>query len=164
MKTYSFFGDALDLLYDKRQPGEVLNGIKVRSFFNNILDPFNDLGRDDVTVDFHTINLAAFALGADASSSVMGTPALGTVKLGVRPYVADEVRAAGIRNGDLFGESLTGLRAQEIAWAEWKRGLAWRHDDGRILQRQPDKGGVPLWVAADGTEHELGRIPTKVGE
>lgn len=40
------------------EPDDILNGHKVRSFFNNIQDPDNLLGGDDVTVDTHATQAA----------------------------------------------------------------------------------------------------------
>jgi hypothetical protein len=119
----------------------VLNGIKTRSFYNNIVDPTNEWGRNDVTVDFHTINFAGFVLGADKSTKVQGTPRMGGVGFGVRTRVADAIHRASASSEERYGQHLTPSRVQEILWAEWRRGQS---------------GSV--WSSFSGESFELGLI------
>lgn len=103
-------------------PNDALGDVKTRSFHNNILDPNDILGRRDVTVDFHTINLGFFVYGADSETSLNGTPALAGVGFGVRPLVADFVRQMSSEYATTFEGGHVPSRIQEILWAEWRRG------------------------------------------
>jgi len=140
-KTWTNFADAIDVLDGRITANESLGGIKTRSFYNNILDFDNSFGRDDVTVDFHTINFAAFGQGSDGNTHIQGTPSFESVGLGVRPAVADAVRAVNYRGLDLSGPQ----RVQEIVWAEWRRGT---------------ERGDNNWTSYDGTAYPLTDIGT----
>lgn len=113
-------------------PNDVLGDVKVRSFHNNILDPTDAFGRGDVTVDYHTINFAFGVVGAEDENPLHGTPSWKNVSLGVRPIAADAVRRAA----DSFSDLTDGIgsRAQEIAWAEWKRGLRENRQMGNTVE------------------------------
>ncbi len=54
-------------------PDHILGGHKVRSFFNNIIDPHNHSGMNDVTMDRHAVSAALKAsLGDDSMKAVFG--------------------------------------------------------------------------------------------
>jgi SPP1 gp7 family putative phage head morphogenesis protein len=122
---------ALDVLMGRATPDEVLGDAKVRSFYNNILHPHTN---KDVTIDFHTINFGAKAIGGDQEGQHLqkGPGFLGK-SAGARAVYAEEIRryaespeGAWVR--DLPGEPIyvDGVppsRVQEIAWAEHKESL-----------------------------------------
>jgi len=137
-KSWSNFANAIEVLREDRlfTADDALRGIKTRSFYNNIVDPTNNFRRDDVTVDFHTINISAFGLGSDDNTHIQATPGLESVGLGIRPAVAD-----AIRNVNTRGRVLHGSRVQEITWAEWRRGQGPRGSD--------------TWTSYGGTVFEL---------
>jgi hypothetical protein len=98
-----------------------LGNSKIRSFYNNILDPKDVYGNGDVTVDFHMADMALFVLGmSDTDHSL---PAVLGVGAGLRPLVGDTIRAI-YRDTDwaerLGAESPAEL--QEILWEVWRVG------------------------------------------
>lgn len=136
VKNYAFYGNAISVLRGEQTASEVLGDIKTRSFHNNILDPLDDLGHGDVTVDFHMIDAAFMARGF-IDHTLVSSPAFEGVGVGVRPLVADGVhRIAGT---DLNGETLSTGRVQEILWAEWNRGAV----EKRLV---PDGVPMPEWA------------------
>jgi hypothetical protein len=96
-------------------PDEALNGVKIRSFYNNILEG----GGDDVTVDVMMMRAARPNPKEDPpfenSNAVTGTPSYKGADIGVTPLLADVVR-------DLAAENdLTPSQAQAIIWVQWKK-------------------------------------------
>lgn len=152
VKNFQYYADAIAVLRGEATPSQVLGDVKVRSFHNNILDPLDAAGRGDVTVDFHTINLAALALGADKkfSKPMTSTPSLQGVQLGARPLIADAIRKIA-SSRTLNGERLSPARVQEILWAEWKRGLVTKGDADSAL--------VPEWAAGSKDNTIVGWTP-----
>jgi hypothetical protein len=110
-------------------PNLILNGHKVRSFYNNLSDPTSDVG--DVTVDSHAVSLA---LGRKVSSdspeykAFTGKPVNATIGLrGSYPLWADAYRRVAARNG---------MRVQQLQSITW---IQWRHehpDNARTTHRQ----------------------------
>lgn len=165
IKNGGFFEKAVNVLRGDLSPNEILGDVKTRSFHNNIMDPWDIEGFDDVTVDYHATDSAFFTVGMGddkaKASSVISSPALEGVGVGVRPLIADHIRRIG-RNTVVGGERLTGLRAQEILWAEWSR--------GRLEARELEPLGVPApdwvtnprqvthWQAFDGTIYPLTKL------
>lgn len=123
-KGFDNYEKAIAVLRGDIAPIDAMGDVKTRSFHNNILDPYNAEGRSDVTVDFHSINFTTFSFGADNNTALSGTPSLEGLNLGVRPLVADAIRRASVRYADRLPDGHIPSRIQEIAWAEWRRGLA----------------------------------------
>jgi hypothetical protein len=104
---------------------DVLNGHKVRSFRNNIVDPHNRF--DDITVDSHAFSVGMgrkFGSGSDeynyfAGKQWKGGPkAVVDTKAGVKglyPLFADAYRAVGRRHG------LSARQVQAITWVQWRK-------------------------------------------
>lgn len=113
------------------QVDEVINGHKVRSFFNNIRDPQNDY--DDVTVDVHAFSVGMgtkYASGSVQYKYFSGSswsngrgvpprhPAVGSATLGAQglyPAFADAYRRVGQRRG------LSARQVQAITWIQWRK-------------------------------------------
>lgn len=137
-RGYQQHATGLTILYRNADVPTTLSGPKVRSFYNNIVDPFADRG--DITIDFQTMNAAFNGYGtgdSDFPTDFLSSPAYKGVKLGVRPLVADAVR----RGGEAISSRIKFANAaemQEVLWAEWKRGLptsgvgrSKRHGEGK---------------------------------
>jgi 2'-5' RNA ligase len=107
-------------------PDDVLQGHKVRSFFNNMADHTNKQKRDDVTIDTHAVSLAAgakfgasapqlkkmFANGANKNQNVTGTYG----------YIADAYRQAHkelVDNGEMAKTSAP-HHLQATTWIHWR--------------------------------------------
>ena len=109
-------------------PNEVLNGHKVRSFYNNILgaEP-DDPAKGDVTVDSHAFSAAMgvkYGSGSDEYSFFAGSgkyngmtsPANRTLGVqGLYAPFADAYRRVAARLG------ITPAQLQAIVWAQWRR-------------------------------------------
>lgn len=107
-------------------PDDVLQGHKVRSFFNNMADHTNKQKRDDVTIDTHAVSLAAgakfgasapelkkmFANGANKNQNVTGTYG----------YIADAYRQAHKELQDSGEMSKTSAphHLQATTWLHWR--------------------------------------------
>jgi hypothetical protein len=97
---------------------KILGGHKVRSFFNNIWDPTNKGGNDDVTMDTHAVNASMlrragqktvtirqmFAARSNTEANSKGTYAV----------FADAYRRLGAKY------HMTGAQAQAIVWVHWQ--------------------------------------------
>jgi hypothetical protein len=106
------------------QPDEILNGHKVRSFYNNILDPENEM--DDVTVDSHAFSVAMadkFGSGSDEYGYFAGSkkwndmtsPGSATLGYtGLYSIFADEYRTVAQRLG------ISARQLQAITWIQWR--------------------------------------------
>jgi hypothetical protein len=114
--SYLNFDKGLRVMRDE-DPDKVLGGVKIRSFYNNLMDPTS---ARDTTVDVHM--LAAYA--ADPSlhndSSIMGAPSMttkdvGKTEIGPTPLIADAVRDIATANGILPQQ------AQAIIWEQWRQ-------------------------------------------
>jgi hypothetical protein len=116
--TYGYlnFEKALDCIRGA-DPDEVLGGVKVRSFYNNLNDPSDPR---DVTIDVQMVQAWANDFGVKNDPSTMGTPSMsrkgiGKTEIGPTPVLADAVREIAVDRGILP------LQAQAIIWGEWKR-------------------------------------------
>ena len=119
---------ALAVANDPSQIDDTINGMKVRSFFNNIADPVANGG--DPTIDSHMVQAMALGVASKddpetklrlqliekSGSGVMGTPSYGDVHLGVYPALADAMRTATDRINAEHGTSFTPIQVQAIAW------------------------------------------------
>jgi hypothetical protein len=108
-------------------PDMVLNGHKVRSFYNNISGPKSEY--DDVTVDSQAFSAAMgkkygsgseeykFFAGGGTSGSALGrAPSSATLGVaGLYAPFADAYRSVGARHG------LTGRQMQAIVWVQWRK-------------------------------------------
>ena len=105
-------------IYRGAHPRTVLGGGKVRSFYNNILDPEQDR---DVTIDRHMYNAAADRLIPDKNElgKLNSTPSATfqghLADLGVKPYLADIVREIAKKHG------LRAHEVQAVIWNHWLR-------------------------------------------
>lgn len=140
-KGYRQHATGLAILYNDLDVPTTLSGPKVRSFYNNIVDPFAD--RDDITIDFQTMDASFNGYGtgdSDFPTDFLSSPAYKGVKLGVRPLVADAVRAGGqaISSRIDFDNA---AEMQEVLWAEWKRGLP-TSGNGRSRRHGEGKWGL----------------------
>ncbi len=109
------------------QPDDVLNGHKVRSFYNNINGTRSPDAPDDVTVDSHAFSVAMgrkYGSGSDeygffaGSSKFGGMTAVSAATPGVAglyaPF-ADAYRRVGAEYG------LTARQVQAITWVQWRK-------------------------------------------
>jgi hypothetical protein len=107
-------------------PNQVLNGHKVRSFYNNIRDPRNEY--DDVTVDSHAFSIAMgkkYGSGSDEYAYFAGSNWKGTNfspvssrpqgVSGLYPAFADSYRRVGQKYG------LSARQVQAITWVQWRK-------------------------------------------
>ena len=92
-------------------PDDVLNGVKVRSFYNNLMDPSDER---DVTIDIQMVQAFANDTKGANDSTVMGAPSYKTVTIGPTPAIADVVRSLADQEGILPQQ------VQAIIWSEWK--------------------------------------------
>lgn len=104
------FGDATrkaNRILDGEDPDAVLGGLKVRSFFLNIVDPSDPI---PVTIDRH------------AHSICVGEPQRKGQKIGKRLYaqLSDEYREAA----DTLG--ILPQQVQAVTWERWREMWAWR--------------------------------------
>lgn len=135
-------------------PSDAVQQVKTRNFVNNQLDPDDLQGFDSVTVDYHGMNMASGSLGGadgDRSSQWNSGATVAGVQLGIRAHVADAIRAeVPFFRKALNDPTLSAARAQEILWAEWKRGL-----EPGTTKWDPKGYTPPVWRAFDGTAHPL---------
>jgi hypothetical protein len=124
---------------------EVINGHKVRSFYNNIRDPHNEY--DDVTVDVHAFSVgmgkkyasgsAEYKYFAGAAWKGHATP-VGSATSGVKGLYAgwaDSYRRVGARQNP----PLSARQVQAITWVQWRR----EHPDNtRGAHQRADAGGT----------------------
>jgi len=114
-KSYDNYEKGVSILRGA-DPDDVLNGVKVRSFYNNIGNPDDP---SDVTVDIQMVQAFANDKQAENSSSVMGAPSIsrkgeGKTEIGPTPLVADVLREVA-SSYDIIPQ-----QAQAIAWMQWK--------------------------------------------
>lgn len=165
IKNTQFYADAVGVLRGNVTPSQVLGDVKTRSFHNNILDPTDALDFQDVTVDFHMANAAFMSTGFE-ESSLISSPQVEGVGVGVRPLAADSIRRFVGRK--LGKETLTSGRVQEILWAEWSRGQT----EKRLVPQEVEMPGwaesagartVTHWRSFDGTYHPLYNVTKRQG-
>jgi hypothetical protein len=169
-KGYENYAKAVNVLrgYDivkgddgkpKRVPftaSDAVQEVKTRNFLNNIIDPMETHGSDSLTVDYHAMNSTTGSLGGadgEKSSAWNGSVTVAGVQIGVRAHVADAIRTTIPYFRKALGDpNLSALRAQEILWAEWKRGL----EPGTTKWDPGPKGYIPpVWRGYDGVAHPL---------
>ncbi|RKZ96512.1 MAG: hypothetical protein DRQ40_00760, partial [Gammaproteobacteria bacterium] len=103
---------------------DALGDTKIRSFFNNILDPKDWYAVGDVTVDFHMANMALWVLGMQLPTANSDSPKILGMAAGLRPIVGDALR-------ELFADSEWGTildadspaELQELLWEIWRLGF-----------------------------------------
>lgn len=139
-RGYTQHATGLKILYGDMDIDSTLSGPKVRSFYNNIVDPFAD--RDDITVDFQTLDAAWNGRGSNegAGTEFTTTPRYKGVPLGVRPLVATAVREAGEAISHRI-DFENAAEMQEVLWAEWKRGTP-TSGNGRSKRYGEGKWGI----------------------
>lgn len=126
-KNWANFEKAFAVLNGEMTPDEVLGDVKVRSFFNNIVDPLNTSGADDVTVDFQSMDFTFASTGTDGITTFLSGPDVNGVSLGLRPMVADLLRSVTFNpDGSLtdLARSLhvsNSAQMQEKLWGAHKR-------------------------------------------
>lgn len=152
-------------IYRGEHPRTILSGGKIRSFYNNLIDPDAE---HDVTIDTHMINAAANRLLTDkkaismATSSPKATMQGHVAAVGVKPLLADVIRelakAHGVRPHEM----------QAVIWNQWLR--LHPASEKRMLSRAAKlvrKAGyapldqayrmehriTPFWGEDDETEH-----------
>lgn len=133
-------------MYRGADPDQVLGGHKTRSFFNNIADPQNKEGRNDVTMDSHAVSLAVGARIANSAPQLDKLFTTGQVKRenvsGTYSLFADAYRAVAAKHG------LQPNQLQAITWVHWRNldnderfpdfnnKTAWRSDRKRNDRRR----------------------------
>jgi 2'-5' RNA ligase len=107
-------------------PDDVLQGHKVRSFFNNIADHNNRKKRDDVTIDTHAVSLAAGAKFGASSPAIKKMFSNGANKeqnvTGTYGYFADAYRKAHqdlVDSGEMSKNSAP-HHLQATTWLHWR--------------------------------------------
>ncbi len=104
---------------------EVLGDSKVRSFYNNIIDPENIAGIGDVTVDFHMTDMAVWGVGDPKFMYKGDEPRIFGVGAGLRPIIGDTVRELFAEGWGARVGANTPAELQEILWAIWRDGKDW---------------------------------------
>lgn len=123
---YDPYMDAIEILRGA-PPGNFLAGPKRRSFFNNLML----IPNDDVTIDVQMISAArGRAINSQIAedkvfqTSVVGTPKLGNIGVGVHPLLADHVRRltdeVNASDTDPWGNNVLPMQVQAIIWTEFK--------------------------------------------
>jgi len=120
-KGYDSFAKAVEILRGA-DIDATLTGGKVRSFYNNFLDPTNLSGANDVTIDFQMMEAALWVGGGSTfPQSLSNTPMRFNVGLGIRPILGDAVVNLLPEWGPYVGAE-SPAQLQEIIWATWKHG------------------------------------------
>lgn len=160
-KRNEFFERSIKILRGELAPDEGLGNSKVRSFFNNTIDPRDEFKWIDSTIDFHMANMGGWVIGFGNTKRIdqdmiinprtgkiglwgMGgrwdVPGRFGVSLGLRPLMADGLQT-------LFNEIPSAILSelqihsvaelQEVLWATWRRGLklGWWGELPRIIVR-----------------------------
>jgi hypothetical protein len=131
---YNNYAKALSLLQGDLPISDVLNGVKTRSFSNNIADPTDQFGRRDSTMDIWAIDAALGGRGYGDLTSIVGGATFQGVGVGLRAVIKDGYDRVATRN------SVIPLHLQEVVWAEFKRGLGndisttFTHADGSTVE------------------------------
>ena len=133
--------DAVTVL-DGVAPADMIVGLKRRTFANNIMDPTDQFGRGDATIDFHIMDAGNFMKGADGVSQLTGASVNG-ISIGVRAHFAQGITDVVNNNQGRHPLLSVPLHGQQIIWAEWQRGA-----DGKEL----------TWTSVGGDVHHLQRI------
>lgn len=124
-------------------PDYVLNGHKVRSFYNNIAGPRNRY--DDVTVDSHAFSVAMGRKYSSGSTEYKYFSGSGAKKRGWAPIGSDTLGVVGLYSA--YADSyrrvaakygLTGRQMQAITWVQWRRD---NPDNVRGSQMKGDENG-----------------------
>jgi hypothetical protein len=121
-------------MFRGEKPEEVLSGHKVRSFFNNILDPDDLQHGDDVTIDTHAVSAAALArIGAKSKTIDKMYANISKLSANVKsayPMFADAYRRLAQRHGLLSNQ------AQALIWTHWQSNFS--HVGERENPKYPD--------------------------
>lgn len=115
---------------------------KVRSFFNNIVDPDDEYGRGDLTIDFRMMDAALHREGS-RNTSLQDSPSIDGVGFGIRPVVAEGIRTVHAERGHEIAwrdRPVSPLEVQEVLWAEWRRGTE---------EIRKGTKGAPGWTLLD---------------
>lgn len=104
-------------------PDQVLGGHKVRSFYNNIMDPQNKHGHNDVTIDTHAVGLAMNSTDKDRNIKLLqGASHKASNVNGAHAYIADAYRDAHKRlqaTGEMHTDSHP-HQLQAQTWEHWR--------------------------------------------
>lgn len=126
-----------------QRPDDILSGHKVRSFYNNIVDPEDKMGRHDVTIDTHMLSaMAGYRIGAKAKLvDRIFTSGFSNKRLNIAsayPVYADAVRRGAARHANDPGfEGMTPDQYQAIIWTHWQ-------DNGKHRGKGNDFPEVPV--------------------
>lgn len=126
-KNWSNFEKAFAVLAGEATPDEILGDVKVRSFFNNIVDPLNTSGADDTTVDFQSMDFTFASTGTDGITTFFSGPNVNGVALGLRPMVADLIRSVTFNPDGSLTDTARSMgvtnsaQMQEKLWGAHKR-------------------------------------------
>lgn len=122
-KGWDHFRKGWEVLSSQTSIDDALNGIKVRSFYNNALDPTDTFGHRDVTIDFQMMEAGMRVIQGQKGfpSSMQATPSRFGVQLGPRPLFADAVRELLPEYGSKVGAE-SPAQLQEVIWHTWKLG------------------------------------------
>lgn len=161
-RTWDNFAKGFDVISGRVTADDALTGVKIRSFVNNIMDPDNLSGMDDLTIDYQGIDFAYGMSGSGYITDITSAGAYAGVELGTRPLVADLIRTATFDpdgSASPLADALDvshSLEMQEILWAQSKRENDY---SGRSLpsffRSEPllnEKGttrSIPDWVKAN---------------
>jgi hypothetical protein len=110
-------------MYRGASVDETLGGHKVRSFFNNISDPYDSRGVGDVTIDTHAASAAQLfrmpMTSKRADKTVWTGASTESNQQGAYPVYADAFREVARRH------NMSANQAQAVLWIGWQ---AVRHD------------------------------------
>lgn len=138
-------------------PGSVdglLNGPKVRSFRNNLSDPFNS---EDITIDTHMQRAATNTPGRrdqnwrsvkrDSTQMTSSPSYKGGADVGAHAALADSVRTATSRFNARNGTSLRPSQFQAVTWVEQIRQYPLERAKNVIAGKEPEAllGGPDRW-------------------
>jgi hypothetical protein len=149
-------------IYRGENPDVVIGGHKVRSFHNNLADPYNARGFGDVTIDTHAASAAQqFRMPMTAKRAdvtLWGGSSKGSNQMGSYPVYADAYREVADRY------NMTPNQAQAVLWIGWQ---SVRHDYPGIVvsesQQVLDSGIKQADVYGPARASTIGRYSIQEG-
>lgn len=150
-------------IYRGAEVDGVLGGHKVRSFYNNLSDPYDSRGVGDVTIDTHAASAAQLfrmpMAAKRADLTVWGGASTGSNQMGAYPVYADAFREVASRHG------MTANQAQAVLWVGWQQV---RHEYPGIVVSEDAKtlasGLKQADVYGPARQSTIGRYGIQTGE
>lgn len=149
-------------IYRGADPDDVLGGHKVRSFYNNLSDPYDSRGVGDVTIDTHAASAAQLfrmPMSSKRADLTVWTGSSGASnQQGAYPVYADAYRAVAEKHG------MTANQVQAVLWIGWQQV---RHEYPGIVVSEDAKvraaGLTAVDVYGPARASTVGRYSIQVG-